>query len=122
MLAETLTLVLPLPPRSQHQNWRGHWAARAKQTKKCRNLAADRTYEARCEGWQRASVEFRFFHKDSRRRDAVNFMAACKAYVDGVVEAGLLPDDDSEHLEIGKVSFFVDKRSPRLELFFTRLE
>ena len=36
--------------------------------------------------------------RDRRRRDAHNIMPTIKACVDGVVAAGLLPDDDDTHL------------------------
>ena len=56
----------------------------------------------------------------ARRRDDVNHLAMLKAAYDGCVEAGLLPDDDREHLRTTGCQFLIDKKSPRVELTFTR--
>jgi hypothetical protein len=43
-----------------------------------------------------------------------------KSAYDGVVMAGLLPDDDREHLRTLGAEFYVDTKNPRVELVFTR--
>jgi hypothetical protein len=43
-----------------------------------------------------------------------------KSAYDGVVDAGLLVDDDSEHLTTLPASFAIDRDCPRVELTFTR--
>jgi hypothetical protein len=45
-----------------------------------------------------------------------------KAAYDGIVEAGLVVDDDSEHLTTRQTLFGIDKDHPRVEMVFTRIE
>jgi len=118
---ETVTVVLPLPPAVLSQNARGHWHARAAASSKCRRLAQQAVESQQVQGWQQATVAAAFFHRIERRRDFLNSMAMLKPYIDGaVVDTGLLPDDDSEHLSPLPPSFGVDKATPRVELRFTR--
>ncbi len=80
-----------------------HWTARHKATQ-----------EAKAEiGWiaksqwhddapmMMARISYEFHVKDKRRRDLDNLIGACKAYVDGLIEVGVLYYDDARHLEIG---------------------
>jgi hypothetical protein len=43
-----------------------------------------------------------------------------KAAYDGIVEAGLLVDDDSAHLTTLPAAFDIDRDTPRVELTITR--
>ena len=72
--------------------------------------------------WEKCAVEAVFYHKNRRRRDDVNHLAMLKPAYDGVVLAGLVPDDDREHLRTIGAEFRVDKKNPRVELVFTRVE
>ena len=45
-----------------------------------------------------AHLTARLTYRDRRRRDDHNIMPTLKACVDGVVAAGLLPDDNHKHL------------------------
>lgn len=93
-------------------------AAAAKKQKK---LAKESTEDAmRGERWERASVRAVFYHKTKRRRDDVNALASLKSAYDGVVLAGLIPDDDREHLRTEGAEFAIDKEWPRVELIFTK--
>lgn len=123
--SDTVTIVLPLPPRILSPNcpvgsFRGRMmhAAAAKKQKK---LAKESTEDAmRGERWERASVRAVFYHKTKRRRDDVNALASLKSAYDGVVLAGLIPDDDREHLRTEGAEFAIDKEWPRVELIFTK--
>lgn len=75
-----------------------------------------------CPVWSAASVRAVFYHSTIRRRDDVNHLAMLKPAYDGIVQAGLLPDDDREHLETTGCDFRTDKKYPRVELIFTRKE
>ena len=44
------------------------------------------------------TVRLHFYPGDNRRRDAVNLALVHKAAVDGVVDAGVLADDDPDHV------------------------
>lgn len=89
--------------------------------KKQRRLARQATEDAaRGMAWEKATVKVIFYHKTIRRRDDVNHLAMLKSAYDGVVEAGLLPDDDSKHLRTEGAEFKLDKEWPRVEMVFTR--
>jgi hypothetical protein len=72
--------------------------------------------------WEKATVKAHFFHKTDRRRDDVNSLAMLKPAYDGVVDSGLIRDDDSRHLTTLGASYSVDKVNPRVELLFERVE
>ena len=40
-----------------------------------------------------------------RPTDEDNLLAACKGFLDGLVDAGIVPDDSSAHIEIGRARF-----------------
>ena len=45
--------------------------------------------------YERAHITITWVAKDKRRRDTDNLFSSMKAYIDGLVEAGLLVDDDA---------------------------
>ena len=47
---------------------------------------------------EKAHITITWVAKDKRRRDADNLFAALKATIDGLVEVGLLVDDDAMHV------------------------
>lgn len=47
----------------------------------------------------RARVEFEFAYPDRRRRDRHNLAPTVKAMMDGLIDAGLLPDDSDRFLD-----------------------
>lgn len=98
--------------------------AKAAATKRYRRLAREAVEAQRIESgpWERATVQSRFFHKTRRRRDDVNHVAMLKSAYDGVVDAGLLADDDSEHLTTLPASFEIDRHRPRVEIVFTKIK
>ena len=124
-MKESVVIVLPLPARILSPNCpagtRGGRFARAAAAKRYKRLALLATEEA-ANGmtWERATILARFYHKTKRRRDDVNHLAMLKSAYDGVVMAGLLPDDDREHLRTIGAEFYIDKKNQRVELVFTR--
>jgi hypothetical protein len=122
---ESVVIVLPLPARILSPNCpagtRGGRFARAAAAKKYKRTAYFATLDAAREmNFERANVLAKFYHKTKRRRDDVNHLAMLKSAYDGVVQAGLLPDDDREHLRTVGAEFYVDTKNPRVELIFTR--
>lgn len=124
MTHETVTIVLPLPPPILSPNrvhaTRGGRMARYSASKKYRTLAKVLTLATGVKGWQRATVQAAFHHKINRRRDDINAMQMMKSAYDGIVDSGLLPDDDHTHLTTLPATFGIDKVNPRVELRFTR--
>jgi Holliday junction resolvase RusA-like endonuclease len=119
---ESVLIVLPLPHNSLHPN--SHVAShglrmrKARETARYRKLAKARALEQSVESapWERVAVSATFFHRQRRKRDDVNFLGSLKAAYDGIVDSGLLVDDDHEHLTTLGANFEIDKEHPRVEL------
>lgn len=113
----TVRIILPLPPRVVSPNGRAHWAAKARAVKAMRYRAAAEVLAARGKDravWPAATVQVTYYHRDRRRRDGDNALASCKAFIDGIADAGLVADDVA--LTYPPVRFKVDKARPRVEL------
>ena len=122
-----ITLPLPSPKASKNAKHGTRVAAmiRASATKKQREnaklVATVGLQEINHETWERASVTFRFYFPDRRRRDLINFAGALSGAIDGIVDAGLIADDDWKTLVIGGMTGEIDRENPRVELFFSKL-
>ena len=79
-------------------NQRLHWGERARRTRALRWLATLAYREAGKPRMEVAHCVATLTYRDQRRRDDHNIMPTLKACVDGVVAAGLLPDDNHKHL------------------------
>jgi hypothetical protein len=51
----------------------------------------------------RAEVEVWLVFEDGRRRDPHNYYPTAKAAIDGLVDVGVLPDDDAKHLTVTRI-------------------
>jgi crossover junction endodeoxyribonuclease RusA len=97
-------------------NSRAHWATKSRAVKAARATAR---YEATVAGGAclmltTARIDIRALHKIVRRRDRDNLISSCKAYFDGLADAGLIANDSG--FTLGLVVFEVDKEEPRIEL------
>lgn len=95
--------VLPLSRRQLlTMNDRCHPMERARRTRQLRHwgylLGREGRGVARL-SLVRARVVFEVAYPDQRRRDRHNLAPTIKALVDGLIDAGLLPDDDDQHLD-----------------------
>ena len=118
-----LSITLPLPNPKLHAHNTGNWRAKAGPTRTLRNMAKLlTTAEQRGKriAWQSATVTYRFYFKDNRRRDTANCIQSMKPAIDGVVDSGLIPDDAWQYLSIAGVECEIDKANPRTELIFER--
>ena len=79
-------------------NQRLHWGERARRTRALRWRATLAYRQAGKPRMEVAHCVARLTYRDRRRRDAHNIMPTLKALIDGVVAAGLLPDDNHKHL------------------------
>ena len=79
-------------------NQRLHWGERARRTRALRWRATLAYRQAGKPRLEVAHLTARLTYRDQRRRDDHNIMPTLKACVDGVVAAGLLPDDNHKHL------------------------
>jgi len=96
--------------------------AKAAAAKKHRNKSRLITLDSKIESgpWKLASVAATFYFATKRRRDTDNYTAMLKPAYDGLVDAGLLVDDDYEHLKREEPKFLMDRKFPRVELVITR--
>ncbi len=56
----------------------------------------------------KARISYEFHIKDHHKRDLDNLLSACKSWQDGLIDAGVIFFDDSEHLEIGSIKLKQD--------------
>ena len=77
-------------------NDRLHWAAKAKKVSRIREAAA--IAADGLPALQRAHVTAYVAYPRAGRADPANASPVIKAAIDGLVDAGLLPDDDHTHL------------------------
>lgn len=81
-----------------NSNDRKHFHAKAPITAGWRATAATAATQAEIPQLDRAHIVVTFTFKDKRRRDVGNLYPTAKAIVDGIVDAGVLVDDDDAHL------------------------
>ena len=127
MISEEITIVLPLPPKVLQPNCTiatpGGRFAKAAATKRCRRLAC-KAIEEECidsAPWLLVKVWPVFYFAINRRRDVGNAIASLKAYEDGVIDSGLVPDDDIVHWKLQPPEFLIDKEYPRVMLKIERI-
>ena len=125
-ISESVTIILPLPPailspNRVHGSYGGRMARYAA-SKRYRRLAKDAALEQQraTAPWDKATVQATFYHGSRRRRDDVNALQMLKSGYDGIVESGLLVDDDHEHLTTLPATFRIDRECPRVELLISR--
>lgn len=125
VMPEVLTVTVGIPARTLSPNARCHWAVKAKATKRARveawASAQVAMYEANVKGgWKEATAEVHWYARDVRRRDKDNCLASLKATFDGLVDAGLLHDDNAiTHLPL---VILVDSKNPRVEIHLKKYE
>jgi hypothetical protein len=94
--------VIPLGPldkilTANHGN--RHWTYRSGLTKTWRDGAQTICKALKIPPMQHAVIHISWNPPDNRRRDSANCYPTAKAVVDGVVAAGVLPDDDWRHVD-----------------------
>ena len=75
-----------------------HWAKKAKLTKEIRREVYIRAKAARLKPSSEITVGLVYRPSDKRRRDPSNLIATQKPILDGLVDAGLVPDDTPEYV------------------------
>ena len=99
-MTEPIVIDLPLPPKVLHPNARPHWRAKAAATKRARWAAKLVAASVRpAVPLVRAGYELDF--RLPRKRDDDNLISWCKAYFDGLVDGGVLADDN--HFRLRRV-------------------
>lgn len=95
-------LDLPWPAPPLKDNGREHWAVKARKTRELRNLACLLARSQRLpRGLERVRVDLHWQPATVRRRDVWGAVPTLKPLVDGLVDYGLVADDDIEHVLLG---------------------
>lgn len=90
---------LPAGLELLNANHRGSWHRKARVTRNLRETAAWAARIAKVPRFGRAHILAEYCPPDRRRRDPANLYPSVKACIDGLVDAGVLADDDAEHLD-----------------------
>ena len=94
----TWTFTLPMTtPLSL--NSRQHWRSKARDVATVREAARVLARCARIPALPRIAIELHYAPRDRRRRDALNLVATLKPVEDGIVDAGIVPDDTAEYVQ-----------------------
>lgn len=119
IVQRSIVITLPIPRRELSPNARCHWHAKRRAVKAAREVARWTTTVAggACLMLTAARIDIRAMHATDRRRDRDNLISSCKAYFDGLADAGLIANDSG--FTLGPVVFEVDKENPRLEMEIT---
>ena len=105
----SFTVTIPLPPAAVSPNARLHWGDRARAVKAARREAWYWFRRFLPADWIRVPVRIEVeYHcpkaaKGYRPRDIQNAIAALKPAIDGMVDAGVIPDDSRNWLTWGEV-------------------
>ena len=127
-MSETITITLPMPPKVLTPNGRPFsrrgMIGKAVAAKKQRQLAHDALDALQLDTlpWPAVSCKYVFYHAVKRRRDDDNYIAAMKAARDGLVQAGLVHDDDSTRWRTEGAEFRTDPKQKRCEIVLTRVD
>ena len=115
---------LEFPPKQEllNANQRLHWAPKNRITQQIRSDALLLAKAAKIPPLQRIRVDAIYEPPDRRKRDAGNYYPTYKAAIDGLVDAGVCPDDDSKHVD-GPYMRIADDPHPggRIVLIITEL-
>jgi crossover junction endodeoxyribonuclease RusA len=92
----TLDLPWPRPPLTLNQRWR--WEPKARLTAEIRETVAWLAKGARIPTAGFARVQLHYAPGRQGRIDPMNLCATSKPAIDGLVDAGVVDDDDSRHV------------------------
>jgi crossover junction endodeoxyribonuclease RusA len=99
-MAESIwTLTIPAPTQWVSANDRSHWASKARLVKVWREAAAVHARAAKLPHITEPVHITGWVHRtETRRADAHNRILTVKAVIDGLVDAGVLTDDNDKHV------------------------
>ena len=123
MLEGKLRIEVPfLPPFEYSPNSRVSWFVKYKAGKVYHDAVFYCCVDARNRAYRvsfplgKAKLNLTVVFAEQRLRDEDNLLARFKPGLDAVVDAGLILDDDVEHLEIGRVEAVVHLRQAPLTI------
>ena len=114
---------IPQPAPWISANGREHYHAKAQLTKVWRRAAAINARAAKVANLATPVTIDAVVHKARNGRwDAHNLMPTVKAAIDGLVDAGVIPDDSNAHLTRVSIEAGPKSASPNLTLTITETE
>jgi Holliday junction resolvase RusA-like endonuclease len=119
-----ICITLPLPPAALHAHNSGNWRSKAAPTRAYRQEAAllakqEMRKERSSYPYEKGELSIDFHFPNLRRRDTLNAVQGLKPAIDGLVDAGIILDDDWQRLTIGHIRSYLDKDNPRVCLVIT---
>jgi len=119
----TYTVALPAGMKLLNSNDTfPHWRPRADLIKSIVDAAIVMTRNAKVPKLERVVISAVYHPHDRRKRDAHNWSPSVKAAIDGIVRAGVLVDDDSEHVTDGGITLGAPVRGGQLVLVITPVD
>lgn len=114
----TITMILNFDRPPLTANDRHHWSKKARLTRNLRQYAAWEATRLRIPTYPRITVSLVWVVKDKRRRDGgENLTPTMKPLIDGLVDAGVVADDDQHHvIRIMPTIDYRPTETPHLEL------
>jgi crossover junction endodeoxyribonuclease RusA len=105
-MEQPMIFTAPPPRKELHQNSRAHWRAVSKVRRQYRALWMLLAMERKPKTpWRAAHAVVTFTFPTRIRRDPTNLLAGMKAAWDGMVDGGLLVDDDKLTVEVRPVEW-----------------
>lgn len=119
-----------LPPAELSPNKRLHWAKKAllvawakhdayMLAKDALHILGKRSASFGTSPWEipeHSAMHIEIAFPDKRRRDWDNLLSSCKAWIDGIREAGVVRDDDWQHLSISLSGHLGKKAMTRITI------
>ena len=96
-MSGTYTIMLPWSKPLLSMNDRKHFMAKARLTKQIRETTR-LLARGLPTGLERIEICLHYRPRDNRRRDTDNLMPVLKACADGIVDAGVVPDDTPQYM------------------------
>lgn len=119
-MSAPLSFSVAAPGKYLSMNDREHWRPRAGKVKAWRRAAYHAATALAAP--TPADIHMRFDVTDRRRRDPHNLYPTVKALIDGMVDAGLWPDDTPEWITTHEPTFRVVPRGTPLAVLVTLTE
>lgn len=103
-------------------NDRKHWRVKAEEVANVRRMAFVLAKQHKVtKGMKRITVQLTYHPSTNRRRDAENLVATQKPFIDGLVDARVIPDDTEEFFE-PKMPRIGERALNGLAYFVVRIE
>jgi len=115
MEEKTVIIRFPPPAKPLNMNERLHWSQRARRTKAWRQAAATAAMAIKKSqrGQPPSTVSISLPVRSLKvRRDPSNWAPTLKAAIDGLIDAGVFPDDDSRWVTTFEPAFHLGSQDP----------